>query len=110
MNAENRDIAATITQKYRALHDAFTELNTEAAQFHAEMPIGDNAARGLFTSLSRILALSDQLHMTISLMGEDVRAIDSSNAEPLSVLWNEQVDECLDEWFLHASMSNGKVH
>ncbi len=110
MIRENSEIAAAISQKYRALHQAFAELNSEAAHFHADMLIRDNSSRGTFNSLSRILALSDQLHMTISLMGEDVRALETSNSDPMTALWNEQVEECLDEWLVHASMSNDKVH
>ena len=74
------------------------------------MPIRDIAARNMFSALSRILALSDQLHMTLSLMGEDVREMEKASADPVTVLWNQQVEECLDEWLNNAALHSGKVH
>lgn len=110
MTSDYTKASATIVNKFRLLHEAFTDLNNEIATLHSEIPLRDSDARQMFVSLSRMLAFSDQVHLTLSLMGEDVKAVERATADPTTLMWNEQVEECLDEWFSHASMNNGKVH
>src|SRR5260370_2436874 len=71
MTPQPSEIANSLSQKFQVLHDAFTDLASEAAQFHNDLPVEDPASRTLFTALSRILAFSDHVHVALNLMGAD---------------------------------------
>lgn len=109
MGPEPSEIAKSLSQKYQALHDAFNALALEAAHFQYALPINDKKDRGLFNSLSRIVAFSDHVHVALNLMGEDVRTIEATFGEPVLSDWSE-LDECFDEWFTKLSPANAKVH
>ena len=110
MPTEPSEIAKSMGQKYQVLRDAFTDLNSEAARFHSDLQVQDNITRGLFNSLSRILAFSDQLHFTLSLMRDDVRAMEDSFPDAVTVVWSEQFEDQLDDWFSKTSLANSKVN
>ena len=103
------EIAKSLSKKYQALHDAFNALAAEAIQFQNSLPITDKKTRGLFNSLSRIVAFSDHVHVALNLMADDVQAIETTYGEPSASDWDE-LDEFFDEWFTELSLSNAKVH
>lgn len=109
MGPQPSQIASSLSQKYQALHAAFTDLAAEAAQFHNSVPVTDAEQRGLFNSLSRIVAFSDHVHVALNLMGEDVQAIETTFGEEDS-LQCDDMEDCFDEWFTTISVANAKVH
>ncbi len=108
MGPQPSKIAISLSQKYQALHDAFTALAAEATHYQNSLPLAEVQDRGLFNSLSRIVAFSDHVHVALNLMGEDVHAIEATYGE-LGAEW-EGIDENFDEWFTTMSMANVKVH
>ncbi len=109
MGPQASEIARSLSQKYQALHDAFTALATEATEFQISLPVVDWKDRGLFNSLSRIVAFSDHVHVAMTLMGEDVHAIESAYGKQGLAEWTD-VDERFDEWFSSLGSANAKVH
>jgi hypothetical protein len=109
MGPEPSEIAKSLSQKYQALHEAFNALAIEAAHVQNAVPVSDKKDRGLFNSLSRIVAFSDHVHVALNLMGEDVQAIEATYGELGASEWAD-LDECFDEWFTQMSAPNAKVH
>jgi hypothetical protein len=110
MSTHPSEIANTLSEKFQLLHDAFTDLASDAAQFHNNLDLHDSSARSLFNSLSRIMAFSDHVHVALNLMGEDVLAIETAFGDPLGQEWNEQLQDTFDDWFKNTSASNYKVN
>ena len=75
------EIANTLSEKFQLLHEAFTDLTNDATQFHGTLDLRDASSRTLFNSLTRIMAFSDHIHVALNLMGEDVVAISSVDAQ-----------------------------
>lgn len=109
MGPKPSKIARSLSEKYQALHDAFNTLAIEAACFQNSVPLVEGADRGLFNSLSRIVAFSDHVHVALNLMGEDVRNIETTYGDA-GAAERESVDEKFDEWFTNMSVANVKVH
>ena len=109
MGPQPTDIANALSLKYQALHDAFTALAHDAAEFQNSVAITDPSQRGLFNSLSRIVAFSDHIHVALNLMAEDVLAIETTYGEPTRSPLTD-IDDCFDEWFTKFSAANAKVH
>lgn len=109
MGPQPSDIARSISQKYQALHDAFNALAVEATHFQNSLPLTDKKDRGLFNSLSRIVAFSDHVHVALNLMGEDVHAIEATYGDSSGAEWID-IDDNFDEWFTKLSVANAKVH
>jgi hypothetical protein len=109
MGPQPSKIASSLSQKYQELHDAFNALATEAAHFQNAAPLAEAKDRGLFNSLTRIVAFSDHVHVALNLMGEDVRAIETTYGEQGAAEWSE-LDERFDEWFTTLGVANAKVH
>jgi hypothetical protein len=109
MGPQPSEIASSLSQKYQALHAAFTDLAAEAVQFQNSVPVTDVEQRGLFNSLSRIVAFSDHVHVALNLMGEDVRAIETTFGKEDSLEFDD-MEDCFDEWFTTISVANAKVH
>src|SRR6266702_1623085 len=109
MGPQPSKIASSLSQKYQALHDAFNALATEAAHYQNTIPLAEGKDRGLFNSLSRIVAFSDHVHVALNLMAEDVRAIETTYGEEGTMEWAD-LDDKFDEWFTTMSAANAKVH
>jgi hypothetical protein len=110
MSTHPSQIANALSEKFQLLHDAFTDLASDAAQFHGSLDLREASSRTLFNSLSRIIAFSDHVHVALNLMGEDVMAIETAFGDPLGEDWNEQLQESFDDWFKAASASHYKVN
>jgi hypothetical protein len=109
MAPQRSEIAKSLSSRYQALHDAFNSLAVEAARLQNTVPVTDNRERGLFNSLSRIVAFSDHVHVALNLMGEDVHSIEATYGEQGVSDWGE-FDESFDEWFTNIGAGNAKVH
>jgi hypothetical protein len=109
MGPQPSEIASSLSQKYHALHAAFVDLAAEATQLQNTVPVADVDQRGLFNSLSRIVAFSDHVHVALNLMGEDVQAIATTFGEEESLQFDD-MEDCFDEWFTTISVANAKVH
>ncbi len=110
MRTHPSEIANTLSEKFQLLHEAFTDLASDAAQFHGTLDLREASSRTLFNSLTRIMAFSDHVHVALNLMGEDVVAIEAAFGDPLGKEWNDQLQESFDDWFKTASSSNYKVN
>ena len=109
MGPQPSEIAKSLSQKYQALHDAFNALAIEATQYHNLLPVTDRPMRGLFNSLSRIVAFSDHVHVALRLMKEDVQAIEAAYGDRESLEWPD-TEDYFDEWFTSLSPANAKVN
>jgi len=109
MDPQPSEIARSLSRKYQALHHAFNVLAMEANHLQNSLPVNDKINRGLFNSLSRIVAFSDHVHVALNLMGEDVQAIEATYGDPESSEWAD-LDDCFDEWVIKLSAANAKVH
>jgi hypothetical protein len=104
MAADSNAIIFPLTQKFEAFYELFTEFANDALELHSTLAVNNDASRAAFSSLSRIMALSDQLSMVVSLMREDVRVIDELTANPVNETWTDQIEHCFYDW-LKASRS-----
>ena len=109
MGPQPSEVARSLSQKYQALHDAFNALAVQATEFQISLPFSDKKDRGLFNSLARIAAFSDHIHVALTLMGEDVHAIEATYGESALGEWTE-TDDHFDEWFASLGSANAKVH
>jgi len=55
------------------------------------------------------VAFSDHVHVALTLMGEDVRAIETTYGEP-GLAQLADLDDPFDEWFTSLSPANAKIH
>ena len=104
------EIANALSEKFQVLHDAFTDLASDAAQFHGSLDLREASSRTLFNSLTRIIAFSDHVHVALNLMGEDVMAIETAFGDPLGEDWSEQLQDSFDDWCKTASSTQYKVN
>ena len=47
------EIANALSEKFQLLHDAFTDLASDASQFHGSLDLREASSRTLFNSLSQ---------------------------------------------------------
>jgi hypothetical protein len=109
MAARPTEIAHSLSDKYQALHEAFTALVLDATHFQNSVSMTDATQRGLFNSLTRIMAFSDHVHVALNLMAEDVRSIESTYGEPANSNLID-LDDRFDEFFTKLGAANAKVH
>src|SRR5215469_16248030 len=98
MTQEQSEIANSFGRKYQLLEAAFTDLAYDAAQFHSALMMNDMPRCDLFSTFSRIVALSDQLNVGLNRLREDVLAVQAALADPKDATWAGQVGECLEAW------------
>ena len=109
MAARPTEIATSLSERYQALHEAFNALVLDASHYQNSVSMSDATERGLFNSLTRIMAFSDHVHVALNLMAEDVRSIETTYGEPASSNLID-LDDRFDEWFTKLSSANTKVH
>jgi hypothetical protein len=110
MTQEQSEIANTFTRKFQVLHDAFTDLACDAAQFHSALIVNDMPSRDLFVAFSRIVALSDQLNVGLTRLREDVLAVEAALADPREAMWAGQFEAYFEAWLAHAGIPNSKLN
>jgi hypothetical protein len=110
MRPESSQIAHVLSEKFEILHQAFIELNSEAADYQRELNLSDKTSREQFDALSRTLAFCDQMHMVLTLMREDLRALEPRTSCSEILPWSDQLDDCIEEWLRNACLTNPTVH
>lgn len=110
MNSETTQLVESMGQRFRTLQKTLNDLSIDAAMYHSTLPVHDDVSRNLFNALSRIMAISDQVHMALSLMGEDVKTVEETLSDPLTAFWREQLEEGFEEWLCNPPLANAKVH
>jgi hypothetical protein len=98
MTTDTTITASALMQKFQAFHELFTEFSHDAAELHENVGLQDETSRAVFTSLSRIMAFTDQMNILVSLMREDVRVIDELTADPVTASWSDQIDRYFYDW------------
>ena len=83
---------------FRDLRESLNAFTMEAAEIHKSMAVTDDCSRALLTAISRITAYSDQLHMILALMGEDVRVMEEIGMEPSLEFDSLEHENCFYEW------------
>ena len=109
VNPLDLSMARSIQNKFQALYDAYGDLRDEVVQLHSELLVKDASSRELFSDVSRILAFSDHLHLTLSIMRDDVKGIASTTKDPSSIT-DEWWEANAVEWLQAMEASNCKVH
>ena len=110
MTTETAQIVESLGQRFRTLQKTLNDLSIDAAMYHSTLPIHDDVSRNLFNALSRIMAVSDQVHLALSLMEEDVKTVEESLSDPMTAFWREQLEDGFDDWMCNPPMANAKVH
>ncbi|HET6207687.1 MAG TPA: hypothetical protein VFD98_12815 [Terracidiphilus sp.] len=110
MNQEQSEIANSLGRKYQLLEAAFTDLACDAAQFHSALLVHDMPSRDLSTALSRIVAVSEQLHVGLSRLRQDVLAVEAALAGPEDAAWANHIEGWLEAWLAHGSVANSRLH
>ncbi len=101
--------ARSIQGKFQTLYDAYGDLRDEVVQQHSELQVKDSASRELFGDLSRLLAFSDHLHLTLTIMQDDVKTMEAASADP-SPATDEWWEAHASEWLIAMESGNCKVH
>ncbi len=110
LNTTPTYIADSLRERCRTLEAALNELSIDASQFHSGVHIQDANSRNLFQALSRILAVSDQMQMVLTLINEDVRAIEATGVDPMTAFWMDQIDGSFEEWASTMPFMSSIVH
>lgn len=110
MTPETAQLANSLSERFRILKETLEELSLDATLYHTALPIHDERSRGVFNALSRILAISDQIHMSLTLLGEDVHALEQATMDPVTSFMRQQLDGAFDEWPMGYPAPAGKVH
>jgi hypothetical protein len=110
MTTEAAQIIDSLSQRYRNLQKTLNDLSIDAAMYHSTLPIHDDVSRNLFNALSRIMAISDQVHMALSLMGEDVKTVEDTLADPMTAFWRDQLEDGFEDWIYNPPLGTAKVH
>lgn len=110
MTTETAQLVDSMGQRYRNLQKTLNDLSIDAAMYHSTLPVHDDVSRNLFNALSRIMAISDQVHMALSLMGEDVKTVEDTLTDPLTAFWREQLEDGFEDWICNPPLANAKVH
>jgi hypothetical protein len=92
------DATSPLAERFQTLHQSLNSFAVEAADLQKNMAVNDEASRALFTALSRISAYADQIQITLSLMGEDVRVTEELGVEPSPEFENAELENCFYEW------------
>lgn len=102
------NLPSTLVERFQDLRDALNAFTTDATELQTNLPVTDEAGRALLASLSRITAYSDQMHMVMALMAEDVRVTEEIGAGPGMGPQFEtaEVENYFYEW-LRASRNGG---
>ncbi len=100
------EMRSPLAEMFQDLGESLNAFTVEATDLHKSVAVSDDASRALFTALSRITAFSDQLHMILALMGEDVRVMEEIGMAPTPGFESAEHENCFYEW-LRTSRKGG---
>lgn len=101
---------SSLVSTFEAARAQLSHLSREAAQLHEGLQVTDEQSRAIFNSLSRLLAMSDQVDLVMALMREDVRVIDELAGDSHEFLWPEQLGDSFQQWLRTPRSSATKIH
>ena len=110
MTPESSRNSHDLLEKFETLHQAFIDLNSDAADFQQELNLSDSTSRSQFDALSRTLAFCDQMHLVLTLMREDLRSLEQRPRSCDPSTWTDRLDDCIEEWLRNACLGNSNVH
>ncbi len=110
MYPQSTESASPFSEKFQALYELLIRFAAEAQQMHAHLKVQDDASRAVYTSLSRISGFSDQLHMVLCLMRDDVRVVEELSAGLPAVLGPEQFEDSYYHWVRLERQSPAPMH
>jgi hypothetical protein len=109
MAIDPSEVANSMSERYRALHDAFTDLAIDAAHYQNALQTHETAPRDMYAALTRIIAFCDHVHVALNMMGEEVHALDEAHGNAMGSDWNDQFEECFEDWLLSTPAATSKV-
>ena len=109
MAIDPSEVANSLSERYRALHEAFTDLTIDAAHYQNASQTHETAPREIFAALTRIVAFCDHVHVALNLMGEEVHALDEAHGDATGSVWNDQFEESCEDWLLSTPAATSKV-
>jgi hypothetical protein len=107
---DSPDLGVSFTEKFQSFYQQFTLFTHDVAHMQNNMPLHDDASRAMFSSLSRLLAFSDQMNLLLTLMRDDVRVIEELSADGSTGAWTEQIEHCFYEWLKASKNSAPNVN
>ncbi len=110
MDIEITERTSCLTPSFEAARNQFSRLSREATQLHESIQIHDDRSRAVFSALSRLMAMSDQIELVLTLMREDVRVIDELSAGSADGLWSEPSDDSFQQWLWAPRSSSFKIN
>lgn len=110
MDTQTPEIVSSLSSRFDAAREQFTQFSREAAQLHDTLAIHDDASRAVFSSLSRIVAFSDQIELILALMRDDVRVIEELSEGTTDALWTEQFGDTFHHWLRTARSAQHKIN
>ncbi len=110
MLIENFEPTSSLAPTFEAARNQLSQLSRQAAQLHEIMQVSDEKSRAIFNALSRLLAMSDQIDLVMSLMREDVRVVDELSADSQELLWAEQFGDKFQQWLRAPRAAAPKIH
>lgn len=88
----------SLANQYQDLQEALSAFTVQVIACRNSMPVEDEASRALFLSVSRISAYTDQMHMIMSLMSEDMRVAEELGSAPGQEFESLEQESCFYEW------------
>lgn len=98
MHTKTSDTFSTLTPDFDAACDQFTCFGRETTRLHDAIQISDETSRAVFTALTRIQALSDQIDLILALMKEDVRVVEELSKDPEDANRSERFGDSFQRW------------
>ena len=103
-------INSSLAEKFETVWERFAEFTQDLGKMHNAMPVHNDAARAVFSSVSRLTAFSDQARLILSLMREDIRVIDELTSDPVTVALTGQIEHCFYEWLRSSRAAASNVN
>lgn len=99
----------SLAATFEAARAQLTRLSNEASELHQTLQVNDEKSRAIFNSLSRLIAMSDQIDLITALMREDIRIVEELGGYSQEFHWPEQLGDSFQHW-LRTPRGSAKVH
>jgi hypothetical protein len=109
MAIEPSEVANSLSERYKVLREAFTDLAIDASHYQNTLQTHEEAPRDMFAAVARVLAFCDHMHVALNLMGEEVRALDGAYGDAMELDWNDQFEEGFEDWLISTPAATSKV-
>ena len=109
MAIEPSEIANSLSERYKVLHEAFIDLAIDASHYQSTLQAQEATPRDMFAALARIVAFSDHMHVALNLMGEEVRGLDEAYGDSMELDWSDQFEDGFEDWLMTTPAATSKV-